>query len=179
MKDWDNWTETCNHGLVAAMNRHEYKLTTEIVALSVAKTWDAAKLEWTLEDIFYEDEPDTCLCSHFPINELCYLRNKENGNVALVGNICVTKFLSLPSGKIFDAFHRISKDLTKALNAESIEHAFRKKWINVWERTFYLNTWRKRVLTELQASKRKQINSKVLISIRNARLRILLLEKVR
>jgi hypothetical protein len=67
----------------------QYKLTEEILARSVAKTWDAAKLEWHLEDMYESDEPDTCLCGHTPIIELCFLRNRFNDKDALVGNCCV------------------------------------------------------------------------------------------
>ena len=28
-------------------------------------------MEWKLDHIYWEDEPDTCLCGHYPINELC------------------------------------------------------------------------------------------------------------
>lgn len=153
------------------MTHHEYKLSQEIVARSVADNWESAKLEWELEDIYHEEEPDTCLCSHFPINELCYLRNTKNGNGALVGNVCVKKFLGLPSDKIFDAINRIAKDTGKALNAEAIKHAFKKKWITDWEHNFYLETWRKRELTARQSAKRAQINERVLKKIRNARTR--------
>ena len=152
-----------------AMTHQEYKLSKEIVALSVADTWDRAKLEWELEDIYHEDEPDTCLCSHFPINELCYLRNTKNGNSALVGNVCVKMFLGLPSEKIFDAINRITKDTGKAQNAEAIDHAFKKQGINEWERSFYLNTWRKRALSAKESLKRAQINERVLRNIKNAR----------
>lgn len=151
------------------MTHQEYKLSREIVVLSVADTWDRAKLEWELEDIYHEDEPDTCLCGHFPINELCYLRNTANGNRALVGNVCVKKFLGLPSDKIFDAINRITKDSSKALNAEAIEHAFKKNWITTWEYAFYFDTWRKRVLSPKQSLKRTQINERVLRNIKNAR----------
>ncbi len=36
----------------------EYKLTQEIIPLSVAGTWDEAKLEWTLEEVYEADEPE-------------------------------------------------------------------------------------------------------------------------
>lgn len=151
------------------MSPQEYKLSGEIIALSVADTWDRARLEWKLEDIYQEEEPDTCLCGHFPINELCYLRNTKNGNRALVGNVCVKKFLGLPSDKIFEAIHRITTDLTKALNPDAIEHAFQKHWISEWERTFYLDTWRKRSLSPKQSIKRGQINRRVMQNVKNAR----------
>ena len=104
----------------------DYKLPEEIVARSVANSWDEARLEWRIEDTYWEQEPDTYLCGQFPMNEMCYLRNIKNGQRALVGNICVKKFLDLPSDKMFDAIKRIAKDETEALNPEAIEHAHSK-----------------------------------------------------
>lgn len=147
----------------------DYKLPEEIIKLSNADIWDEAKLEWYLESVYWEEEPDQCLCGQYPINELCYLRNKKNGNRALVGNQCVKKFLGLESGKVFDALKRISKDVKKALNAETINHAHTKRWINDWERKFYMDTWRKRNLSGKQLEKRIQINEKILTKIKNAR----------
>lgn len=69
----------------------EYKLTQEIIALSQAKTWDVAKLEWILHEIYEAEEPETCLCGHFPIIEICTLQNKLNSNFVTVGNCCVKK----------------------------------------------------------------------------------------
>jgi hypothetical protein len=62
----------------------EYKLTTEIVRSSRANRWHDARLEWKLLEIFEAEEPDTCLCGHYPIIENCILRNKVNGNEVLV-----------------------------------------------------------------------------------------------
>ena len=84
----------------------QYKLSAEIVAQSEAQAWDEAKLEWKLDHIYWEEEPDTCLCGHYPINELCILRNAKNGNTALVGNCCVKKFMGLPSDKIFQSLKK-------------------------------------------------------------------------
>jgi len=63
----------------------EYKLTTEIIRRSQADRWDAARLEWELLEVFEADEPDTCLCGHYPIIENCILRNRLNANQVLVG----------------------------------------------------------------------------------------------
>jgi len=128
----------------------------------MASTWDQAKLEWRLLDIYETDEAETCLCGHYPIVELCVLRNHANGNEATVGNCCVKKFVGLPSDKIFQAVKRIRKDLDKSLNAEAIEHAHSHGWINDWERAFYYDNMRKRVLTLRQRSKKRQINELVL-----------------
>ena len=122
---------------------HGYKLGREIIALSEADHWDLARLEWGIEDIYMQQEPEACLCGHFPINELCVLWNRKNGNRAIVGNVCVRKFMKLPSNKMFAAIKRVTADATKAFNVELIEHAFAKGWINQWERGFYLDTWRK------------------------------------
>lgn len=64
----------------------EYKLTSGVISLSVADNWDAAKLEWALQEVYEADEPERCLCGHFPIIELCILSNSRNGNLATVGN---------------------------------------------------------------------------------------------
>ena len=128
----------------------EFKLIQEIISLSVADTWELAKHEWELKEIYFSDEPGTCLCGHFPIIELCEIRNNKNNELATVGNCCVTKFLGLPSDKIFQAVKRVRKDNEKSLNSEAIELAYSKKWINSWEYKFYNDIFRKRSLSEKQ-----------------------------
>src|ERR1051326_1760272 len=110
----------------------EYRLTTEIINRSRSNNWDAAKLEWQLQEVFESDDPDTCLCGHFPINEICILRNRLSGTQVVVGNRCVKKFIGLPSDKLFQAVKRIRKDLENSLNADAIQHAHEKGWINQW-----------------------------------------------
>lgn len=143
----------------------EFKLIKEILSLSIADTWEIAKHEWELKEIYFSDEPETCLCGHFPIIELCEIRNKKNHELATVGNCCVTKFLGLPSEKIFQAVKRIRKNSEKSLNSEAIELAYSKNWINNWEYKFYNDTFRKRSLSEKQVSIKKQINEKILTNI--------------
>lgn len=140
----------------------EYKLTQEIIALSFSSTWDRAKLEWALHEIYEATEPDTCLCGKYPIIEICILRNRVNGKFATVGNCCVKKFIGLPSDKIFQAVKRVRKDSTKSLNAEAISHAHDKGWLNNWETDFYFDIMRKRKnLTQKQATKKVEINEKI------------------
>lgn len=140
----------------------QFQLTTEIIKLSNAHAWDAAKLEWVLLEVYEAEEPETCLCGHFPIIELCVLQNKLNSNQATVGNCCVKKFIGLPSDKIFQAVKRIRKDLTKSLNAEAVDHAFQRGWLSEWERKFYFDIMRKRSLTAKQKAKKLQVNELVL-----------------
>ena len=140
----------------------EYKLTEEIIARSEGKIWDAAKLEWVLHEIYEAEEPETCLCGHFPIIEVCTLQNKLNANFATVGNCCVRKFIGLPSDLIFKAVKRVRKHIQKSLNIEAIQHAYDKGWINEWEYEFSIDTMRKRNLTQSQMAKREQVNKKML-----------------
>lgn len=144
----------------------EFRLTTEIVARSVSPVWDAAKLEWALHEVYEAEAPDTCLCGHFPIIELCVLRNKLNSKLATVGNCCVKKFIGLPSDLIFQAVKRVRGDATKSLNGESLAHAKEKGWINQWEYDFYLKVMRKRNLTTKQAEKKFQVNEKFMRNMR-------------
>ncbi len=145
----------------------EFKLIEEIIKLSQASVWDIAKFEWKLKEIYKEYEPLTCLCGHYPINEICIIINMKNGNEAIVGNVCVNKFLNLPSDKIFKAIKRVSKDDTKALNPEAIHHIYERNWINDWERKFYLDTYQKRRLTLKQKRKREEINRIILKRVTN------------
>ena len=145
----------------------EFKLFEEIIALSQSKNWEQAKLEWTLETIYFGDGEDSCLCGHFPIVELCQLTNKINQNTAIVGNCCVNKFLGLPSAQLFQALKRVRRDITKSFNAEAIYHARTKGWINEWEYNFYLDILRKRNLSEKQLNKKTHINEKILKFIVN------------
>jgi hypothetical protein len=141
------------------------RLRDAILLLSTSKQWDSARLEWRLNHIFEVDEPEECLCGHFPIVEVCVLINKQNGNVAEVGNVCVKRFLGIRSDKIFSCIKRIRSDSDKAPNAETVELLFGRGLISTWERTFSLDTLRKRNLTFGQLQKRREINEKILANI--------------
>src|SRR5688572_8422160 len=106
----------------------EYQLAKAIIERSEASTWDRARLEWTLETVYFAESPDECLCGKYPIIELCVLRNRLNNREATVGNHCVKKFLRLSSDQIFAALRRIQADSTKALNPDAIEYAHRRGW---------------------------------------------------
>lgn len=142
------------------------QLKTAILALSKATDWEVAKKEWKLVEISEADEPETCLCGHFPIIELCTLFNATSGNTADVGNVCVKRFLGFRSDLIFQSLKRIRKDITKSLNADATALFHARAVINDWEYAFQQDTMRKRDLTERQLLTRRKINEKVLGSIR-------------
>ena len=97
----------------------QQQLAYEITKLSHNVTWELAKEEWKLNTIYIDEDLTTCTCGHFPIKEVCILRNKINGKYVHVGNCCVKKFMGLPSDLIFQAVKRVQADNTKSLNVES------------------------------------------------------------
>ena len=108
----------------------EYKLTQEILSLSNANIWEAAKTEWSLDQVYEAEEPETCLCGHYPIIEICIIKNKITLKHATVGNCCVKKFIGLPSDKIFQSVKKVRKDIDKSLNPDALLYALEKKSIN-------------------------------------------------
>ncbi len=144
------------------VSHNEYRLAERIISLSNSKDWASARSEWYLSEIYFaEDEPETCLCGHRPIIEVCVLRNRINCASAEVGNVCVNKFLGIPSKIIFDGIKRVSKDENKALNTSAADYALSKDWINDWEFCFLISTALKKNLSVNQANKRLQINRRV------------------
>jgi hypothetical protein len=121
----------------------DYQLTTELMKLSFSQKWDEAKLEWQLIDIEKVEEAESCLCGHYPILEICTIKNIKINNQVRVGNCCVKKFNN-QSDKIFKAISRVKKDKTKSLNAETIDFARKKGYVSEWEKNFYLDIMRKR-----------------------------------
>lgn len=143
----------------------EYRLSQGIVALSESDKWDEARLEWKLFRMFDQKDLETCLCGHYPIKEICVLRNKLNNNQAIVGNCCVQKFMGISSDKLFASLKRVKKDINKPFNADVIQFSFERGYITGWEKSFYLDTWRKRELSKKQTEVRVKINSKILFKL--------------
>jgi hypothetical protein len=90
------------------------------------------------------------------------LQNRINDHRAIVGNVCVKRFLGLPSEAIFAGLRRIARDPERALTAEAVEYAHSQRWINDWEKDFSHNTRRKGRLSERQLAKRLEINNRIL-----------------
>ena len=143
----------------------EYKLTTELLKLSSSTKWDEAKLEWELIDVEKVEEAEECLCGHYPILEICTIKNIKTTKLARVGNCCVKKFND-KSDKIFRAISKVKKNSSKSLNAETIDFAFNKKWITEKDRNFYMDIFRKRNLSTKQDSWKTSINKKILNKIK-------------
>ena len=141
------------------------QLSQAILSMSKATDWETARKEWVLVDVIEADEPETCLCSHYPIIEICEIRNRVTGHTTEVGNVCVKRFLGVRSDLIFTGIKRIRKDIEKSLNADSIAFFHQRGLLNNWEYQFLQNTMRKRNLTFRQMETRRQINQKVLSAL--------------
>ena len=148
----------------------EYRLFSEIIDRSAAKEWEQARAEWRLVNI-YEDPDNTCLCGHHPITEICVLFNEVTGERAEVGNCCVKKFGS-KQHLVVPGIQRIRESIGAALTFPAIEFCFDQGIMRREDTLFYLDTFRKRILTERQLWRRKKINEEVLRAIeRHAHLR--------
>lgn len=147
------------------------QLKAAILKMSQSKDWETARKEWSLFSIYEVDEPDTCLCGHFPIIEICEIHNRITGKTTDVGNVCIKRFLGFRSDLIFDALKRVQQDESKALNADSIVFFKDTGVINSWEYGFLENTMHKRNLSASQRSTRININRKVLASLKKRPLR--------
>jgi hypothetical protein len=141
------------------------QLRERILAFSEAKDWEVARKEWALVDVYQSGEPDTCLCGHFPIVEICVISNRITKKSTEVGNVCVRRFLGFRSDLIFSAIKKIRKDPTKSLNADAITFFRDRSLLTTWEYGFLQNTKSKRNLTPAQLETRKRINNKVLVAV--------------
>lgn len=149
-------------------NISEYLLTERIVELSEADEWGKAVLEWELDHIYFidGDDAETCLCTHYPINEVCVIRNKKNGLSTHVGNCCVKKFMDSESDLVFQALKRVIADNTKSFNVAAIEYVFRRRIITAWDYKFYSDILRKRLLSPKQEKQKLRINKVILSKLR-------------
>ena len=140
-----------------------YKLTEEIVNLSESKEWDFAKLEWTFESAYYAEELQICLCGHYPIKNICVIKNRRNSSVTEVGNCCINKFLGIDEGnKIFSSIKKLKDSETASMSLEVIEYIYKKKGLSDFEYNFYKSIYRKRIISDKQLDIKKRINQKFL-----------------
>lgn len=142
-------------------------LQREIFKLSSSSDWEIAKNEWFLVDVEKSGTFQTCLCGHFPIIEICTIKNRITGNVTTVGNSCVKRFLGYRSDLIFAAIKRIKDNIEKSLNPAAIAFFHSIDIINSKDLSFLENTARKKQLSIAQMAWRTDINKKILLFVEN------------
>ena len=97
--------------------KREFKLFDEVLSVSHAYSWEEARQEWSLEQLYRDISDETnCACGKESIHNICVIHNAITANSLVVGNCCVNKFLLLPSQRIFAAYKRLvqAQDLTSA-----------------------------------------------------------------
>ena len=143
------------------MTKNNFKLIEEIIKLSENKTWDKAREEWKIINIYENKSFEICLCGHYPIKEVIIIENVNNKNSTKIGNCCINKFFQIKIyNKFFLALYK------NKINAMIIEEAFKKEIINNWEKDFLLKIWRKRKLTEKQSNLLTKLKNKILIEFK-------------
>jgi hypothetical protein len=90
------------------------QLKSEILSRSRADDWEIATTEWYLVGVSEGETPETCLCSHFPIIELCTIANRITKIHVDVGNVCVKRYLGFRSDLIFASINGSGRISLKA-----------------------------------------------------------------
>jgi hypothetical protein len=150
-------------------NHGNWRLPEYLVALSEGNSFPAVLEEWELSHIEHleqGEESETCLCTHYPIREVCHIVNIENDNLAIVGNCCVKRFEGdtafAGTHKIFDALKRLRVNIENTANKELIEYAHDTNIITNEDRKRYLKIWRKKKLTDRQFNFIRRVNQQIL-----------------
>lgn len=140
------------------------KFTASILKLSNAREWLEAKPEWELHAVYDDPSRRSCECGHEPINQICIIKNRDNGNEAEVGNVCVHNFMQLASRRIFAVLKRVRADSARSLNPRALELFVRRGAISAAEMADYLVYWRKRKnMSHDQRVQKLNINQRVLV----------------
>lgn len=142
----------------------QYKLITEMLALSKSKYWAQARDEWDFVGMRKGDGKDSCICGKTHIHYLCKLQNMSNLNTVIVGNCCVKQFWGFRADLIFAAVKRVNENITRSVNPPTLDLSVRLKWITPWEYNFYMSIRCKHYekLFPKQVAKKHEINSKIL-----------------
>jgi len=136
-------------------------LEREIIALSEADTFDGAKREWSLAEIYRSDDLTYCLCTH-PIMECCVIGNHLNKTRTIVGNCCIKEFLGVDMALAFTGLRRIRESLTNAPNLDLISYCRRHNILSPREASFLTDTFRKRNLSFKQEEWRIALNKRII-----------------
>jgi len=71
-------------------NKINYELDGKEIYNSMCELWAETCQEWEISKMG-DGHNDHCVCGHY-IQQNCYIINSLNGNLAIVGNVCVEQF---------------------------------------------------------------------------------------
>lgn len=154
----------------------QWRLPTEIIALSRAKTWQVVVKEWQLdyiERLEPGEDPGSCLCGHTPIIELCHIRNTITDNTAIVGNHCIRKFEKEDSAhevfkdipKIFRSVNKLLKDESATASKALLDYACQKEVLTKRQVNRYKRDKGKRYLRASERHYRIKCNNLIIFAI--------------
>jgi len=137
-------------------------LKIKILQASNSKDWETARSEWEIMQVYFSEEPQKCLCGHYPIKRICELVNKNTGTIEKVGSCCVTNFLPVKPELIMSSIKRIKENNLTTLKPEIIDLAYQLKIITPVEHNFYQKQKRRSNLNSLGKNLSREINLKIL-----------------
>lgn len=147
------------------MESHNFEsLKAHILPLSVAGNFDVARREWDLVGVEMSEELDTCPCGQ-EIREHCIIKNRLNGNMTYVGNVCINRFVGIDTGNLFEGLKRIVNNRSANANADLIEHAQKFGYLYENEYEFLMQTRNKRKLSDKQLAWKQKINRRIVNQI--------------
>jgi hypothetical protein len=140
------------------------RLKAHILPLSRAHSFETARREWDLIGIEMSEELDNCPCGQ-EILEHCIIKNRLNGNITYVGNVCINRFIGIATGNLFQGLKRIAKDHSANPNEDLIEHAQKFGYLYEKEYDFLMETRHKRKLSTKQLAWKEKINRRIVNKI--------------
>lgn len=144
-----------------------HTLSQGIISRSNTTSWEDAKKEWDIIDMEEVDELETCLCGHRHIKQVFTLRNIINCNTVRIGSTCVNRFIQKNSN--FRSYKRIKKNSLSSVTSQLLDFAYKSKWINDNDLSFYGSIIRRRKLSPAQSKWKQDINYKIISNIKEGR----------
>lgn len=136
-------------------------LQEKILNQSESKIWEHAKREWKLNYIYENESHQECVCGHYPIKEICVIKNIKNKNQREIGNHCIKQFLGLNTSKLFLSVKKVKKDIVASVDCDTLDYAYENNFISNWDFNFYSHIRLKRILSQKQLDQKIRINEKI------------------
>lgn len=151
---------------IMKLKKNFENLKNHILPLSENKIdFQEAKKEWKLHRIVKTEKFGKCPCSK-EIKEHCYIKNKHNGNITHVGNVCLRQFMDINTNILFSGLKRIQTNNKAKPNVSLIEYAKNMGYLyGDNEYKFLYSIKGKRELSEKQVQWLLFINRRILKAI--------------
>jgi len=152
------------------MTIKQYKLFKELISLSVSANWNEAKDEWFLDHIYDAEEAKTCICGHYPILQICVIKNRINSIMTFTGNCCIKHITGDFTKKMFVSLKKVEADIDKSLSIDFVILCYKAGYIDNYELEFYKKLHKKRIISDKQIKFKIALNEKILFNWRKNKL---------